>query len=66
MLLCIKLMGLSVTIGMRVLMILMISHPILLFLPFIWYFVGLCVTEVITLFDYDFMILQLLINISFT
>ena len=58
MLLCVKPMGLSVTICMGFLMILMISHPMILFFSCIQYFVGLCVTEVTTLCEwlrlYDF------------
>jgi hypothetical protein len=48
----VKPMGASVTICMRVLMILIISHPTILFFPCIWYFVGLCVAEVIMLCEW--------------
>ena len=65
MLLYVKPTGLFLTICMHVLLISMISRP-MIFFPDSQYFVGLCAAEVITLCVCVIMILQLLINISFS
>jgi len=58
MVLCVKLMGLSVTIHMRVLMILMISHPMILFFPCIHILLDCVLLKLLhCVSDNDFMIL---------